>query len=319
MAALTGALNQINANTEFTSFANDIFNRRPDSAWTAFTKVITISGQSLELDALGPSPAVRKMTGSRRFSSLRAYAKNTPSIDYSADALELGRLLVENDKSGVVSMRLADYLASTADFFEKPVVDLLLSNPVGIDGVSLLNDSHPYGPAGATWDNKTTDALSQSSLEAGLVAMRSLRFENSEPAGFRGSALVVGPALEREAIDLTGSNRIVAVDNAGAPDATAAVVAATTLVNYIGGRVSVIVVDRMANGTNDNDWFLMDLTKPNIRPIVVGEAIAPRGVVVDQPSSEPMLQRNSYAYYVDANAALSGYAPQTIYGKNSST
>jgi phage major head subunit gpT-like protein len=316
MPALTGQLNHVAANTEFEAMANDIFNRKTDSVWTQLAKVVPCPGQYLELDAIGPSPAVAKMLGSRPFSSLRAYAKPTPVVEYSADGLELPRIVVEGDKSGIVRSRLADYLASVADFFEKPVIDLLLSNPVGIDGVSLLNDSHPYGAASGTWDNKTTDALTQTSLEAGIVAMRGLRFENGEPAGFFPTHLVVGPALEREALDLTGADRMIPVSNAGAPDAAASVVAAVTLRNWVGGRLQVFVVDRFANGTNDNDWYLMDLSKPNVRPLAVGQQLAPSGVVVDSPTSDAMVQRAAYQYYVSATAAITGYAPQCIYGKN---
>lgn len=315
MPALTGQLNSINVNTEFTTMANDIFNRRVNGPWSALCKVMPISGSTLELDAIGPSPAVQKMLGSRPFSSLRAYSKPTPAVEYTADGLELPRSVVEGDKSGMVRGRLADYLASTADFFEKPVIDLLLSNPIGIDGVSLLNDSHPFGANGGTWDNRTTDALSQSSLEAGIVAMRGLRFENGEPAGFFPTHLVVGPANEREALDLVGGDRMMPVSNAGAPDAAANVVAAIALRNWVGGRLQVIVVDRFANGSNDNDWMLCDLSKPNVRPLAVGELIAPAGVVVDDPQAEAMIQRANYQYYVSACAAITGYAPHCIYGR----
>jgi len=319
MPAPVGQLSQIAANTEFLAMASDIFNRKSDSVWTQFAMTVPISGSTMELDAIGPSPAVSKMLGSRPFSNLRAYSKPTQVVEYSADGLELPRIMVEGDKSDMLRRRLADYLASTADFLEKPVIDLLLSNPVGIDGVALLSDSHPYGPSGGTWDNNTTDTLSQTSLEAGVVAMRSLRFENNEPAGFFPTHLVVGPANEREALDLTGADRLVPYSSAGAPDATSSVVAVAGLKNWIGGRLQVIVVDRFANGTSDADWYLMDLSKPNVRPLAVGQQIAPAGVVVDSPTSEAMVQRSCYQYYVSATAALSGYAPYCIYGNNAAT
>lgn len=316
MPGLTGGTaNAVAINTEFATMASDIFNRKTDSVWSQFAKMVPISGRYLELDAIGPSPAVSKMLGSRPFASLRAYAKPTPVVEYSADGLELDRVLVEGDKSGIVRARLADYLASTADFFEKPVIDLLLSNPTGIDGVSLLNDTHPYAAAGGTWDNKTTSTLSQSELETGIVAMRGLRFENGEPAGFFPTHLVVGPAQEREALDLVGESRLVPYNSSGAPDATSSVVAVAGLRNWIGGRLSVIVVDRFANGTNDSDWLLMDLSKPNVRPMAVGQLSAPSGVVNDSPTSEAMVQRAAYQYYVGASAAITGYAPHCIYGR----
>lgn len=318
MSAPAGQLSQVAANTEFLGQASAIFDARPQGMWTQLAETVPCDGQALELDAIGPSPAVRQLTGSRRFANLRAYAQRIPAVEYSADAIELPRLMVDKDKSGVVSRRLANYLAQTADFLEKPVIDKLLSNPLGIDGVSLLNDTHPHGPAGATWDNLVATALTQTSLEAGFVAMRSYRYENGEPGGYRPTTLIVGPALEREALDLIGDARMQPVDNAGAPDTSSSVVAAVMIKNWVGGRLNLMVIDRFADGTHDTDWLLVDLSKPGVRPMVVGEAIAPRGVVVDQPNSEPVIQRASYQYYVDAAAAISGYAPQTIYGKLSS-
>ena len=315
MSGMAGQLGQVAANTEFLSIANEIFNKRPGGPWSMLAKSVPLDGQSLELDAIGPSPAVRKMLGSRRFTSLRAYAQRTPAVVYSADALEFARLKVINDKSGVLRARLADYLADTASFFEKPVIDLLLSNPLGIDATALFSATHPYGPSAGTWDNITSGGLDQTELEGGIVAMRGLRFENGEPAGFFPTHLIVGPALEREALDLTGADRMMPVSNAGAPDATSSVVAAVTIKNWIGGRLEVMVVDRFADGTHDSDWVLADLSKPNIRPIVIGEAIAPAGVVIDSPQSEPMVQREAFQYYVSGTAAIAGYAPQTVYGK----
>lgn len=316
MVAMAGAIGQVAANTEFLAIGNEIFNKRPGGAWSMLAKTVSISGQSLELDAIGPSPAVRKMLGSRVFNGLRAYAKSTPAVEYSASGLELKRVLVENDKSGIVRGRLADYLGGVgADFFEKPVIDLLLSNPLGIDQTALFSATHPYGADGGTWDNITSGGLDQTELEGGIVAMRGLRFENGEPAGFFPTHLVVGPALEREALDLTGADRMMPVSNAGAPDATSSVVAAVTIKNWIGGRIDVMVVDRFADGTHDSDWLIADLSKPNIRPIVVGEAIPAQAVVVDNPQSTVMVERACYQYYVGGNAAISGYAPQCVYGK----
>lgn len=314
---IAGSVATVAANTEFLGMASELFNRRQDTTWSRFTKVVPCDGRALELDAVGPSPVVAKLTGMRTYGSLREYALRTPVAEYAADALELSRVYVEKDKTGAVSRRLADYLSASSNFFEKPVVDYLLSNPLGIDGVSLFNDSHPHAPSAGTWDNKTTSTLSQTSLEAGDVAMRSLRLENGEWAGIRPTALVVSPKWRREAIDLLGSQRMMPVDSSGAPDAASSVVAAVMIENWIGGQLELFVIDRMADGTHDDDWFLLDLSRPDVRPIVVGEAIAPMGVVVDQPSSEPMLQRSSYAYYVQAAAAISGYAPHCIYGRMS--
>jgi phage major head subunit gpT-like protein len=312
-SGFAGALSQVGANTDFVTAANEIFNRRPNGAWSMFAKSFPITGKYLELDAIGPSPEVQKMLGSRVFTTLRAYGRNIPVVDYSAPALEIDRITVEGDKSGIVAGRLTDYLSAVSEFFEKPVIDLMLTNPVGLDGVALLSDSHPYGPNGGTWDNLSSDGLTQTSLEAGIVAMRSAKFENGAPQGFFPTHLVVGPGAEREALDLTGADRAIPYSSTGVPDATSSVVGVTTLRNWVGGRLDVIVVDRFADGTNDANWILMDLSKPNVRPIAIGELIAPRGVV--DITGDAQTQRNANVYYVDAAAAIGGYAPYCMYGK----
>lgn len=315
---IAGQVGTVAANTAFLGMAADLYNRKSDTAWTKLAVVQSVDGRAMELDAVGPSPVVAKLTGMREYGSLREYALRTPVAEYASKALELDRVYVEKDRTGMVGRRLADYLSQSANFFEKPVIDLLLTNPTGIDGVSLFNDSHPHAPSAGTWDNKTTSTLSQTTLEAGFVAMRGYRFENGEWGGFKPTTLVVSPKTEREALDLLGESRMMPVDTSGVGDASSSVAAAVMIKNWITKYgIELLVIDRMYDGTHDDDWFLLDLSRPNIRPIVVGEAIAPMGVVVDQPTSEPMLQRSSYAYYVQAAAAISGFAPQVCYGRMS--
>jgi phage major head subunit gpT-like protein len=315
MSTPASYVSQVPANTEYLGLASAIFDAKKDMSWTAFSEVVPCPGVALELDAIGPSPAVRLMTGQRRFANFRAYVRSVLVRTYSADAIELSRIVVNGDKSGAVTRRLSDYLARVSNFLEKPVVDKLLSNPVGIDNVSLFNNSHPFGSAGGTWDNLTTDALSANALDAGYIAMRGLKDEFGEPMGIRPTHLVVSPKNERAAFTLIGANRIVPVSSAGVLDAAAAVVAAVSHESYLQGQLQLIVLDRMADGTHDDDWFLMDLSKPGVKPIIVGENRGPQGVVVDDPQSEPVIHRAAYQYYVDADAAISGYCPHVVYGK----
>ena len=80
-----------------------------------------------------------------------------------------------------------------------------------IDGVSILNDTHPYGPGGATWDNKVTTAFSPAALNAGVVAMTSLKTEAGMPYGMRPDTLMVEPTNERDAKDAIGVMRPIPV------------------------------------------------------------------------------------------------------------
>lgn len=315
MSGIAGQLATSSANTAFQLAGQEVFSRLNNDAWGTFTYVVPCNGQALEVDVAGPSAEVRQLIGSQRFTSFREYARRIPVSPYRTDAIELPRQRVDLDRSGTVEQYLRDYLSANAMFWYKPVVDCLLSNPIGIDGVSLLNDSHPYGASSGTWDNKTTDVLSQTSLEAGYSAMTGLRLENGAPANIRPTHLLVGPAYEREALDLTGANRAIPYSNAGAADAAANVVAAVVMENWLKGRLQVIVEPRLADGTHDSDWLLMDLSKPTAKPVIAGQAIAPQAVVVTSAESESMIQRDSYQYYVTGNAAIGGFMPHVIYGR----
>lgn len=315
MTGLAGQLGQAAANTAFLAAGEEIFNKPKTSLYGAFTYTVPCDGQFLELDAYGPPPAVMQIVGSRRWASIRAYAHRQAVLRYGPDGIERPSLMVDKDKSGAESRFLQSYLASTSDFFAKPVTDKLLSNPKGIDGVSLLNDAHPYAFGGGTWDNLTADALSPAAFNTGIAAISGLRLENGEPAGFYPTHLICGPANRKMAHDLcVASHRPMPLAATGL-EAYASVVAATAVENFMAGQITPIVDPRFADGTNDAAWILMDLSKPMAMPMIVGEAQAPRAVVVDDPSSENMKQRSAYAYYLEAAAAITGLCPFGMYGK----
>lgn len=315
---IAGGLSQAAANTAYLAKGDEIFQRPPVGPWALFSDVVPCEGQFLELDTIGPSPIVRELVGSRRFGALRAYAKRQRVTPYSTDALELSRLQVEKDVNGSVTRRLNDYLSASANFWDKVTTDALLANPTGIDGVALISSSHPYG-FGATWSNNAGAALSPSTFASGISAMSGLQLENGEPAGFYPTHLMVGPANEKMARDLcTNPLRPFPIAATGL-EAYASAVAATAIQNgWFQGSIEVVVNKRMVS-TFANGWLLMDLSRPGVRPMIVGEAMAPRAVVVDDPGSEPMLQRSNYAYYVEGYAAISGYAPHGVYGTMTGT
>lgn len=310
MAGL-GQVGQQSANAAFIAMGSEVFARADNQSWQEWVKQVPCDGTSLEVDLIGPSPEVREMTTTQRFASWREYARRKAVVPYSADALEISRTRVDGDKSGTVEMLLKDYLESVKNFMWAPAAALLVSNPVGIDGVSILNDTHPYGASAGTWDNKVTTAFSQAALATGVMAFTQLQLENGAPAMVRPTHLVVHPALERDALDATGAQRAVPVDNAGAINTAANVVAAVLQNSWIGGQLKVLVEPRLTTAT---DWLLMDLSKPGAKPIVAGMQSAPEPIVRER-DGESYFQRDVYQYTVRARAALAGFVPHVIYGR----
>ena len=311
---LAGSISQAAANTAFLAKGDEIFNRPKESTYGIFTDTVQCDGEFLELDTVGPPPAIEEIVGSRLFSALRLYARRDRVKRWGPKAIEISRLKVEQNKNGSITKRLTDYLG-TGNFMESPVWAALMGNPVGIDGVALLHDSHPHGNAGATWDNKVTDALTPDTFNTGIAAMASLRFETGVPAGFYPTHLFVGPDLEKMARDLCENPLRPFPMAATGLEAYASAVAATAIPNQFAGRIQAVVSPYFIDGTNEDSWLLMDLSKPGVRPIVVGEALAPMAVAVTDPQAECMVYRSSYQYYAEAQASIGGFCPYGIYGK----
>jgi hypothetical protein len=314
MTGIAGQLAGASANTEYKNYGQEIFNRPMGGPFSLYTQILPCDGRALELDAIGPSSEAEEMLGSRVWTGFRQYAKRVEVKPYSIKGASLRRDLVDKDPTGAMAARLRDFLDGARDFWDKPVTDVLLSNPTGIDGVALLSASHPHGPDGGTWDNITTGTLSQTELKTGWVAMTSLRNERGAPMGIMPTHLMVGPKYYREALDLTGSARPVPISTAGAVDATSTVQSAVLQENWLKGQLQVILNPRMVGTTYEDDWFLMDLSK-SVRPIVAGEAIAPEAFVATSADSAGMQNLSQYRYWVEGYAAIGGGVPHVIYGR----
>jgi phage major head subunit gpT-like protein len=313
-SGIAGSNAQEALNTAFLAVGEEMFSKRGDSTYGLISMSVPAVGMHFELDALGATGIVRELVGSRRFANLRAYSRRVKVKTYAADALEIPILNIETDKSGLLAAKLAAYAQSASNFFEKPVIDEFLSNPVGIDGVALIGTTHPYANGGGTWSNDAAAALTPDSFNTAIKNMTSLFLENGEPAGFFPTHLYCGPALRKMAFDLCESDTRPMPLAATGLEAYASAVAATNLPNWMKGKIQVVIEPRFANGTNDTGWVLMDLSRPGCRPMAVGEARAPGSVIVDDPGSEPRLHRASNAYYVEGAMGVAGFMPHCIHG-----
>lgn len=313
MSTIAGQLSLEAANTAFLAKADEVFSGAPEGPWAMLTEVVPCDGQTLEIDAMGPTPAVLEIVGSRRFGSLRAYARREAVKNYGPPALEFSRLQIEKDKTGLLNRRLQNYVSSVGQFWDKPVMDKFLANPTGLDGVALLSASHPYASGGGTWDNKVEEGLSPSAFATGIAAMASLLLENGEPGGFYPTHLIVGPSNQKLAFDLCQNAQRVVPISASGVEAYSSALAAASVPNWIAGQITPVISSRMV-GTYASGWLLMDLSRAGVRPMILGEAIAPSAFIANEPGSEPMLQRSSIAYYIEGYGAPGGFLPHCIYG-----
>lgn len=297
------------ANTAFITSFEALFGRPGAVVSDLFCEKAPVNGLTLSAPFLGPGSPVRKWIGEKRFQDIRAHGKTYPVAPYEK-SVRLPALNVRHDSTGAIARFIAREMGAVAGYFEKPIFDLLYENPEGFDEQALISGSHPFGSGGATQSNTTSDALDHDSFRAGIAAMRSWTMENGEPLEMDPTHLLVGTDLETTALEITGASKPVGMAGNGDLDSGTRV-AAVTIPNVYEGRVSVVVSPRVRTGC----WYLMDLSKPGIRPIVLGEARSPVAIPLDDERTYSRFYRDEWVGSVEADFALGAGLWPSIYGK----
>ena len=268
--------------------------------------VVPTNSSRLTIPTTMSAPRVRKWLGDKVVKALRALVQDI-DVDPWEATIGIERKYVDYDSGGTVTAMLTAFLGREVTAFDDVVFQTLLDNPVGHDGVSLLNDSHPY--SNSTGDNLTTDALSYSSWVAMKAQMADFTDEDGTPLGVRPNVLLVGPSNEQKALEITGAQRAVAITSSGV-EGTSSVVAAYMRDNPY-GQAAVLVADWITGG----QWFAMDLTKPGMKPLVVAEARAFEPITQDEMTDESRFRRDKYLYSLEGDYGVGAGLWQLIGGR----
>lgn len=263
-------------------------------------------GQAITITMGGANPAFEAWEDEAHFGSLREHSVSMPFARQKA-GLSLSRAEVVYDQTGTVEQKLSSFTANVGYLFEKLVIAKLASNPTGIDGVSLLNDSHPFAQSGGTWDNSVSTALSFDAVKVGKAAMASLKDEYGEPLDLSPNVLLVHPDEERTAREIAqADDRPISVGTAGAINTVG--IGATGVTNVYRGAMDVIVSPRWTSG----DWLLCDT---RYAPIALGVWRRPEAIVSDDMSSELRQRQDKFLYAIESDVNTCGLQPYGVYGK----
>ena len=293
--ATAGYSNIQAAQTTYEALFQKFFSGGFAGQWSMYTREIDVLGTQLNIPITTSFPQIARMLGTMEWSDIRGLSK-TVTPETHAAGIRMKRSQVIGDVSGVVAQTLADFLASQArtdsSGIEKEIADLLMANTwLSYDGVTLLNDSHAF--SSGTGDNLDSAALSFETYRATKARMRRFQDERGIVLGVNPTHLMVGPGNERPALEITGATRPVAF-SATAQDATSGIVAATAIENVFAGDTSVIVNPYLG----DNAWFLMDLSKPGLRPLLMGWLEKPKPIVVDEDVYFMAVNNDEYGYMI---------------------
>ncbi len=164
-----------------------------------------------------------------------------------AKGVRITRELLDDELYNVIKRRIKS-LARSARYRKEYDHALLFNNAgnttyyTGGDDLGLLSTSHTQaGVAGGTWSNTPGSSdLSQSTLETGIVAFRSLTDDRGLLINIEPKYLLVPPALEPDAYELLRST--------GKPGT------ADNDTNYLKGRLEIISWPFL---TDTDSWFIL--------------------------------------------------------------
>lgn len=303
--SLTNANGLAAANTEFLTLFQSFFGEGLPGTAQNFTTTVPTSGTKVTITNVLSHPRVREWIGPKVVKSLRALTQDIPLKKWEA-TVGIERVDVDYDRTGSVRQQLNGFLSQQVSTFDDLVYTKLLANPTGYDGVSLLNNSHPY--SNSTGDNLTTDALSFSSLEAMDTAMRGFQDEDGRPLMIQPRMLLVGEANRHTALQVTGASRPIFFNNTGAEAATS-VIDKWMVENPFSSHAVVV-----APWITGSQWFLIDDTKP-VGPMVATEGRAFQAVVQDELTDDVRFQTDEYLFSLEGDYGFGAGLWQTIGGR----
>lgn len=312
----TGIANPEKLEAAFRMFETmlNAFDPTKESQIDLFTFRGELTGTSVQLTALSTLSRVEKITGTRQWAQMRAYANAAAVWPYGPKGMRLSSVEINHDPIGILAQKIQDYFAGAGTMWEGPVFRALLSNPRSIDGVALLSASHPHGYLNANQNNLAA-AITPAAIFNAYTGMTQLQTEDGDPLDVAPDTLMGGSKSIRVIRDFAGSDRYVPMSSAGAPDTTSSVVGVATKTNWAAGRFTPVEARRISAGGSgyDQSWFMLDTTNKTLAPMRLS-AGAVVSAPVTEPSAEPMVQRSEVAYYLQAEGAILGAYWPTIAG-----
>ena len=279
---------------------------------SAVEKIATVINTTLPSQKyawLGTVPPMREFVDERRPSGLAA---NAVSIDDKVfeSTIAVDRRAIEDDQLDLIRLRIRDLASRVAAHRHQIVVEGLAAGftAAGYDAVSFFNTAHPTTGA-STYSNRTTDALSASSLSDGITAMMTVPDDQGTPLGIMPDTLLVGPKNLWTATELVESPVVIYKGNVthNAPS--------TNYVNALNGKLR-IVVSPFLTGAFDDYWFLLDTKRPIKAMILQQRSDVPVEFTALEQSggSESAFMRDRFCYGVRGRYNVGYGLWQTAYG-----
>lgn len=257
---------------------------------------------------LGSTPPMREFIDERRPGGIAPYSLTIEDKVFES-TIAVERKAIEDDQLDLIRLRIRDLAYRVNQHRHQMIVELLAAGSVtnGSDGVPFFGTAHPVN--NTTWSNKTSSALSATSLADAFTQMMGVPDDTGTPLGIIPDTLVVGPKLQWAAMELTQSPVVVykgnATDSAGS----------TPYKNAFFGRLNLVVTPYL-NGGSDDYWFMLDTKRP-IRSVLLqqrSDVPVEFTALEGGSTSESAFMRDRYLYGVRARYNVGYGLWQGAYG-----
>lgn len=271
---------------------------------TFWQQVATMIPSSTEQNVYGWMdfvPQLRQWIGERYVRNLVARGLTVTNLTFELTE-EVSRDKIADDQFAVYGPKFYMMGRAAAIWPDRQIMNAILANAGGYDGVAFFSASHPKDPSGEISGVQSNDLnldLTPANFATALQTGKSYVGRDNAPMGTFGMGLpllMVGPALEKTARDIVAANFLSPTAAWGAAAASA------PSANTYMGTAEVLVNPWITSATA---WYLIDRSF-GIMPFVWQLREAP---VMTQRISEtdaPVFERNVYQYGIRARGAAAG-------------
>ena len=277
---------------------NTLFNRALTTVNPLYTEVATVTPSTTDAETyawLGDIPGMREWIGDREVQNLSASDYTIKNKDFEL-TIGIDRNAIEDDKIGLFNPSIEMLGQSAAMHPDKLVFSLLKNgfNEKCFDGKAFFSSEHMIGKSKVS--NKGTAKLSLDAYIAARSGMMSLTNSKGEALNLVPNLLVVPPALEKAAMDITEADFINGTRNT------------------MRGTAKPLVVPQLAG--SDTAWFLMCTTMP-VKPLIYQRRKKVKFVSKTNETDDNVFMSKTFVYGADSRgtrASASGRWPTAATG-----
>lgn len=276
---------------------NTLFNRALTTVTPLYTEVATVTPSTTDAETyawLGDIPGMREWIGDREVQNLSASDYTIKNKDFEL-TIGIDRNAIGDDKIGLFNPSIEMLGQSAAMHPDKLVFSLLKNgfNEKCFDGKAFFSSEHMIGKSKVS--NKGTAKLSLDAYVAARAGMMSLTNSKGEPLDLIPNRLVVPPALEKAALDITEADFINGTRNT------------------MKGTAKPLVVPQLAG--SDTAWFLLCTTRP-IKPLIYQQRKKVKFVSKTNETDDNVFMSKTLLYGADSRGNAGFGFWQMAYGSD---